>query len=89
MEDATKLSFERELAALATLRDELKLKAHLAKSELKDELTKLESKWQRVDEEVRRTSTHAKSDVQAIGDQAKSLLNELKQGYESVKRQLG
>src|SRR4051812_42441038 len=37
MEDEIKNTFKRELEALATIRDELKLKAHLAKSDVKDE----------------------------------------------------
>jgi hypothetical protein len=80
--------FKRELEALATLRDELKLKAHLAKKDLQDELERLETKWLGVDEELRRALAHAKGDLQSIGQSTRTLLLDLKQGYESVRRKL-
>lgn len=88
MEDAANFSFERELAALETIRDELKLKAHLAKADVKDELNRLETKWQRVEEELRRSAEHVKQPLADIGQDTKSLVKELKQGFESVKRRL-
>jgi ParB-like chromosome segregation protein Spo0J len=67
MEDAAKISFQRELDALQTIRDELKLKAHLAKADVKDELDRLETRWQRVEEELQRSTGHLKAplDVEA------------------------
>jgi molecular chaperone GrpE (heat shock protein) len=81
-------NFKRELAALATIRDELKLKAHLAKKDLQDELDDLETKWLRVDEELQRVKAHAKQDVQTLSQSARELVLDLKQGYESIKRRL-
>jgi hypothetical protein len=88
MEDSTKFSFERELGALQTLRDELKLKAHLAKADVKDELNQLETRWLRVEEELRRTAGHVKQPLEAIGQETKQLMQELKVGYDNVKRRL-
>lgn len=81
-------NFKREIEALATIRDELKLKAHLARKEVQDELDRLEEKWQRIDEELQRAKAHAKVDVQTVSAGARGLLLDLKQGYESVKRRL-
>jgi hypothetical protein len=80
--------FKRELEALATLRDELKLKAHLAKKDLQDELDRLETKWLSVDEELQRAKAHAKGDLQSIGKSTRDLLLDLKQGYESIRRKM-
>jgi signal transduction histidine kinase len=88
MEEAVKMSFKREMDALATIRDELKLKAHLAKADMKDELNHLEHRWQRLEEEVRRSSSHMKEPLEDIGQSAKDLLTELKRGYENVKSRL-
>jgi hypothetical protein len=88
METSAMTNFKRELEALATVRDELKLKAHLAKADIKDELDELEAKWLRVHEQLERTKAHAKQDVQALGQNVRELMLDLKQGYESIKRRL-
>jgi hypothetical protein len=88
MGDATNFSFERELEALQTIRDELKLKAHLAKADVKDEINRLETKWQRVEDELRRSAEHLKQPLANMGQDTKSLVQELRQGFESVKRRL-
>jgi hypothetical protein len=88
MQDTAKISFRREFDALTTLRDELRLKAHLAKSDVKDELNRLEAKWQRLDEDFRRSATHMKEPLESLALATKDLYLELKQGYERVKRDL-
>lgn len=88
METSAMTHFKRELEALATIRDELKLKAHLAKKDIQDELDRLEIKWSRADEELQRVKAQAKQDAQAISKSTRELLLDLKQGYESIKRRL-
>jgi hypothetical protein len=88
MDTNAKTNFKRELEALATIRDELRVKAHLAKKDVQDELDNLETKWLRVDEELQRVKAHAKQDVQALSQSARELVLDLKQGYESIKRRL-
>ncbi len=88
MGEVTKQKFTRELDALVTIRDELKLKAHLAKADLKDELDRLETKWQQVENDLRLTVDHAKEPLQDIGHKTGELLKELKKGYESVRDRL-
>jgi DNA-binding transcriptional regulator GbsR (MarR family) len=88
MEETVRSSFKRELDALATIRDELKLKAHLARKDVQDEIDQLEAKYRRVDEELGRTKSHAKAEVARIGDDLKALLVDLKQGYAAVRRRL-
>lgn len=88
MDETIRNTFKRELDALATIRDELKLKAHLARKEVQDEVNELEKKWRLAEEELERAKTHAKGEVGRIGQDVKSLLLELKQGYASVRRRL-
>ena len=88
MEETSKISFKKEFEALATIRDELKLKAHLAKADVKDELGRLENRWLRLEEELRRSTSHLKEPIDELSTNAKELVTELKRGYENVKRRL-
>jgi hypothetical protein len=83
----TRLSdFEREIAVLAKLRDELRLKAHLARAEIRTELDQLEHKWALADEQYKRTKAHAKQDIVTVQRELAKLLHDLNQGYHSIKR---
>ncbi|MFI5308820.1 MAG: hypothetical protein ACHQ53_15795 [Polyangiales bacterium] len=82
-------ALQRELELLGKARDELKVQMHLAKAEAREEWTRLETTWQRVQGELKRASSHAKEPVKDMGDAARSLVDELKRGYARVKAQLG
>lgn len=86
MEDTIKNTFRKELDALATVRDELKLKAHLARKDVQDELAELEGKLRLAEEELGRTRAHAEAELTRVGRDLKGVLVELKQGFESVRR---
>jgi hypothetical protein len=88
MEETIRNAFKRELDSLTTIRDELKLKAHLARKDVQDELERLETKYRRVDEELERAKSHVKVDIGHIGDEVKALLLDLQQGYAAVRRRL-
>ncbi len=88
MDDTDRNNFKREFDALATIRDELRLKAHLARKDIQDELSRLENKYRRVDEELGRATANAQAEVSRIGQDVKMLLVDLKQGYEAVRRRL-
>jgi predicted nucleic acid-binding Zn-ribbon protein len=81
-----KSALQNELAALTTTRDELRLKAHLAKADAKSELDRLEKTWERVQEQAQRI--HAKDVVEEIESGVRGLIEELKSGYERIKREL-
>ncbi len=83
-----KEALERDLAQLATARDELRVQLTLAKAEIKDEWSKLEDKYQRVEGEMRRMSDSAKTPAKDLGQAARTLLDEIKHGYDRVKREL-
>ncbi|HEX6244281.1 MAG TPA: hypothetical protein VFZ61_25365 [Polyangiales bacterium] len=86
MEDTIKNTFRKELDALATIRDELKLKAHLARQDVRDELGQLEGKLRLAEEELGRTKAHAGAELSRMGQELKLLLVDLKQEYEAVRR---
>ena len=73
-------------AEIEQLRDELKLKAHLGKAEARDELEKLEKKWDAFLKEYKPVADEAektaKNTVAALGVAA----GELKAGYERIRK---
>lgn len=85
MEDLKK-KFAEMKAEIEQLRDEVKLKAHLGKAEAKDELEKLEEKWDSflanckpLTDEIEQT---AENTFTALGKAAE----ELKEGYERIRK---
>ncbi|MET0341313.1 MAG: hypothetical protein ABW252_09930 [Polyangiales bacterium] len=82
----TVTDFKRELALLAALRDELKLKAHLAHAELKTQLDELERRWLLVAEEVDRSKRHVAQDGVLVERKIAVLLADLKLGFQNAKR---
>ncbi|HEY2735009.1 MAG TPA: spore germination protein GerW family protein, partial [Polyangiales bacterium] len=71
---------------LAKTRDELRQQAQLAKTETRSELHRLETLWQRMQDDVRRIGSH--DSVNELSGAAVVLLDELKHGYERVRRDL-
>lgn len=85
-ENTTLSDFKRELAALATLRDELKLKIHLAGAELRTQLDDLERRWSLADEQFQRVKEHMKQDSALVERKVALLLRDLKEGYQNIRR---
>lgn len=83
-----KRGLEREIELVAQLRDELKVQVHLAKADAKDEWNKLEGRWLSVQDEFKRVSEDTKTPLKELGTSARSVLDELKAGYERVKSNL-
>lgn len=79
---------KEDLDWLARTRDELRLQAQLAKAETRTELNRLETTWQRVQDEIRRLGEQAKVPAVELGGAARALLDELAQGYARIKREL-
>lgn len=83
-----KESLDRELELLQKARDELKVQLKLAKRDALDEWTKLESKFQRVESELKTAANNAKEPLKELSGTARGLLDELKRGYARVKDEL-
>jgi chaperonin cofactor prefoldin len=81
-----KKAIDREVAELKTLRDELKLQAHLAKGEAKKAWDKLESQWPDLDTKVDELEKASKDAVEQVGSRLKSMMKDLKSGYQSLKK---
>jgi len=67
-------------------RDELRLKIHLAKADARDELAQLDDKMAQLKERASRVDDEAKEAMGDIGDAARNLANEIREGFERVRR---
>lgn len=83
-----KALLQQELTRLAGVRDELRVQLKLATADAQKEWNKLESSWERVQEELTRVAAGSKEPVHKIGAAAQELIDELKQGYDRVRAQL-
>jgi hypothetical protein len=80
--------WQQALEDLERERDELKLKIHLARADGRDELDKLDQKLSMFRQRAQAAGGEAKDAMGDIGEAAKSLIAELKSGFERVRKTL-
>ena len=80
--------WQQALVDLERERDELKLKIHLAKADSRDELDKLDQKLATFRQRAQAAGSEAKDSMGDIGEAAKSLVAEVKAGFERVRKTL-
>ena len=80
-----KQSVQREVEALVKARDEIKLQLQMVKDEARDELARLESRFERFQGEFKRIGNDAREPLREIGLAAKSLLGELTRGVQRAR----
>jgi len=73
---------------LKTRRDELQVKAHLARAEIRDEWEELEDKWKYAEKKLDKLQHEAKDSAVELGDSAKIVLEEISQAYDRIKQRL-
>ncbi len=83
MEDLKKL-----LADLTQQRDEINVKLHLAKAEIRDEWDKLETKFEEVKDKMSTVSEEAGKTAESVTAAAGLLTDEIREGYERIKNAL-
>lgn len=76
------------LADLETQRDELRVRMHLAKQEGQDELARLDAKMDQLRARMGRVSEEAQSAAGDVGEAAKLLADEIREGFARVRRSL-
>ena len=69
-------------------RDEINVKLHLAKAEVRDEWDKLEPKWEEVKGKMANLSDVASQTAESVSVAAGLLADEIKQGYDRIKKGL-
>ncbi len=69
-------------------RDEINVQLHLAKAEVRDEWDTLEVKWEEVKGKMAGVNEAATQTKESITSAAALLVEEIKQGYERIKKTL-
>jgi hypothetical protein len=83
-----KAKWQDVLKDLEQERDELKVRIHLAKKEARDELAELEAKLDELRFRAGAAGSEAKSALGEIGEAAARLADEIKQGFDRVRKTL-
>ena len=73
---------------LARQRDELNLKIHLAKADMRDEWDQLESKWDDVQGKMVAVSKEAEKTAGAVTTGIGLIADEIKKGYERIRNKM-
>ena len=83
-----KATLQQELESLVRTRDELRVQARLAKSDARKEWDRLEAGLLRLQDEVKLMAGHSKDAARDISATSRTLLDELKQGFDRIKHEL-
>ncbi len=73
------------LARLRTERDELRLKMHLARAEVRDEWEKVESKWAHLEYKAPAVASAAGAATRDVASAAKLLGEEIRHAYQRIR----
>jgi len=79
---------EEELEGLRTLRDELRVKLHLGAAEVQEQWEELDRKWSHAEGRLKVIREEAAEAAEDVGEAARLLVNELRNGYEQIRRLL-
>ncbi len=81
-------SLQKIAEDLKRQRDELMLKLHLAKADARDEWAKLEAQWEDVKTKMDTVRQEAGKTTESVSTGLGLVLDELKQGYERIRKGL-
>jgi hypothetical protein len=86
MEDTMTQTLDELVAELRRLRDELNLQLHLAKADARTEWDELEKKFNHLEVRLAAAGREAKGSAADVGTALGMVADELKRGYERLKR---
>lgn len=79
-----KTKLKDELEILRTRRDELRVHAHLGRADLKDLWADAETKWNRIEGEVKRLGDESKEPMDELRLGLSDLMAQLREGYHRI-----
>jgi CBS domain-containing protein len=77
-----------DLEALKRARDELRVRVHLGAAEAKDLWERMEKKWHEFEAKAKFVSKEAEEPLRDVGQAAKQLLGEIREGYRKIRQSL-
>ncbi len=78
--------FDTELASLRTLRDKVRVRAHLFQADVREEWAKVEVRLDIIESEVLRFKDGAREPLADAGDAAKQLLAEAREAISRIEQ---
>jgi hypothetical protein len=75
-----------EMDSLRTARDEMRVRLHLGKAEVREQWEKLEKQWQHAEARLKVLRDQAGESAHDVGDAARLLVDELKEGVEQLRK---
>lgn len=82
------MEIEDLVGTLRTQRDELRVRLHLMKAEVRDEFEELEKQWNHLESRLDHLKDASKASADEIGAAAKQLAEELGTAYDRIKRSM-
>jgi hypothetical protein len=79
---------ESEIEGLRRVRDEVKLQLHLGAADARQAFEQVEKRWQHLEGKLKVIREESKGDLAEIGEAAKRLAREIRDGYQHLKRLL-
>ena len=76
---------EREVDALRTLRDELRVKLNLAGKEARDLFESAEKSWRTLEGRLRLVERESQKELQGVSEAARALAKEIREAYRRVR----
>jgi len=73
---------------LKTQRDELKVRVHLAKAEMREEWDEMERKWEHIEDRLEKVGNEAKVSAGDVGAALSQLAEEIGTAYKRIKKSL-
>lgn len=86
MSDKTGGALQEEVQTLKTLRDELRVQLHLAKSEAKERFEGAEKSWQDLEGKMKLIGRESKDAAGEVGEAARLLLDEIREAYQHIRK---
>jgi CBS domain-containing protein len=83
-----KAKMDREIDELRRVRDELKVRVHLAKAEAKDRWDELEHKFRSLESKGHQIAQASKEPLRDVGEAARLLVDEIREGYRRIREAL-
>ena len=77
-----------ELEALRQIRDEVRVQAKLGQAELRDHFQELEHRFHELEGKARQLGEGAREDLSGVGEAARRLATELREGYRKLRARL-
>lgn len=88
LRDRIEGEIQSEIESLRTARDELRVQVHLGAAEVREAWEKAEKSWQHLEGRAKVLGEATQESLEEIGAAAKILAEEIRRGYEHVRKLL-